>query len=156
MRGVRVPTSWVRLCAAVRSDPRMEALQGVQVAQYHSWVPLDDPNTPKRNRPTLGAPTSAYKAIAESDGEAYALRRVDGPPVPEQAIAHARMWLQLAHPNIARLVELFNSADEGQPLTYFVQQFYANAVTLEQAYLVQRQPLSEEVRSAMPSSTPHA
>lgn len=118
----------------------------MQVGQYHSWVPLDDNRQPKRNRPTLGMPSSLYKVIAESDGEAYALRRLEGPPTPDQALhQYGRMWVSMAHPNICRLVELFNSADEGQPCTYVVQQFYPNTLTLEQAFLVRRQPLTEDV-----------
>ena len=45
----------------------------MQVGQYHSLLPLDDP-APRANRarPTLGVPTSLFKAISQSDGEAYA------------------------------------------------------------------------------------
>ena len=135
----------LRPCVARRSDPRLESVQGVQVGPYHSWVPFDDPSQSKRQRPTLGVPTSLYKAISEADGEAYALRRIDGPPTPNQALSQCRIWLNMGHPNLTRMVDIFNSADEGQPLTYIVQQFYPNALTLEQAYLQQRQPLTEDV-----------
>ena len=131
---------------ACGSDPYVAAVQGVQVGQYHSLVPLDDQSQGKQKRATLGVPSSLFKVIADNDGEAYALRRLEGPPMPEPAIAqYGRMWSSLAHPNIARLVEVFSSNDEGQPCTYIVQQFYPNALTLEQAYLMQRQPVSEDV-----------
>lgn len=152
----------------------------MNVGQFHSLVPLDDPTQQgKRNRQSLGVPTSLYKVTAQSDGEAYTLRRLGGPPVPDGVIQQfGRLWLSINHPNICRLVELFNAADvrhahlnspsrtsavgrvrcgsllirfmshapqEGQPCTYIVQQFFPNALTLEQAYLLQRQPLSEEV-----------
>ena len=62
----------------------------------------------------------------------------------EQAIAQSRIWVALGHPNIVRLVEVFNSNEEGQPCTYVVQQYHPNALSLEQYYLMQRQPLTEE------------
>ena len=88
-------------------------MQGVQVGQYLNLVPLDDPTQQgKRNWLTLGVPTSLYKVTAESDGEVYTLRRLEGPPVPDGVIQqYGRMWVSMKHPNICRLIELFNSAD---------------------------------------------
>ena len=55
------------------------------------------------------------------------------------------MWSSIGHPNIVRLVDVFTAMDEGQQLTYVVQAYHPNAMTLEQAYLLQRQPVTEEV-----------
>jgi len=125
------------------SDPRLAELQGLQIRQYHSLLPLDEPHA-KRSR-ALGAPTSVYRATSESDGEAYALRRLEQSPLTPDAIGRAtRAWCPMSHPNIVRLVEVFSSQDEGQPLTYAVQAFHPNALTLEQAFLQQRMPLNED------------
>ena len=79
------------------NDPRQQDVMGVYIRQYTSLVPLDHPQQPKRQRPLLGLPTSLYKATSESDGETYALRRLEGQPLMEDALARARVWVAMAH-----------------------------------------------------------
>jgi PAB-dependent poly(A)-specific ribonuclease subunit 3 len=115
-----------------------------QIRQYHSLLPLDDPQRGKRSR-VLGAQTSLFRATSELDGEAYTLRRLEQSPLPADLANRAsRAWTQMHHPNIVPIVDVFIAQDEGQPLTYIVQPFQPNALTLEQAFLQQRLPLIEE------------
>jgi len=132
------------LYAGDPNDPRLNETLGLQIRQYHSLLPLDDPQRGKRSR-ALGVQTSLFRAISETDGEVYTIRRLEAPPLPSDIISRTvRAWAQMSHPNIIRLADVFTTPDEGQPLTYVVQPFYPNALTLEQAFLQQRMPLSEE------------
>ena len=116
----------------------------IKSGQYHSLLPLDDPQRGKRSR-VLGAQTSLFRATSELDGEAYTLRRLEQSPLPADLANRAsRAWTQMHHPNIVPIVDVFIAQDEGQPLTYIVQPFQPNALTLEQAFLQQRLPLIEE------------
>ena len=52
--------------------------------------------------------------------------------------------MDLGHPNIVRLHEVFSAHSEGQPHTYVVQAYHPSALTLDEAYIQQRLPLNEE------------
>ena len=127
------------------NDPRLEEVSGVYLRQYHSLVPIDDRTAGQRRQPSLTVPTALYKGTSETDGETYAIRKLLAPPLMEDAISRGRVWVAMGHPNIVRLVEIFTSHDEGQPLSYVVQAFHPNALTLEQAFLQQRMPVTEDV-----------
>lgn len=43
------------------------------------------------------------------DGEAYSLRRLDGPPVPPEPLAAALAWRSLRHPSLVALVDAFTA-----------------------------------------------
>ena len=126
------------------NDPRLEEVSGVYLRQYHSLVPLDDRTAGQRRQPSLTVPTALYKGTSETDGETYAIRKLLAPPLMEDAISRGRVWVAMGHPNIVRLVEIFTSHDEGQPLSYVVQAFHPNALSLEQAFLHQRMQCNEE------------
>jgi serine/threonine protein kinase len=131
------------------ADPRLPPLQGLWVGDFHSLHPLDDPARGKSGR-HLGAPTSLYRCISEGDGELYALRRVDAPAAPVDALARAQSWMTLAHPNVVRLHSVFTSDEmthvqPGGAHTYFVYAYHPKAETLEHAHFVARSvPLDEE------------
>jgi len=130
------------LSPADPSDPRVVALAGVHVGPYHSFVPLDEPNH-KRSR-TLGVQSSLFRATSSNDGESYALRRLEGGTLPHDARGRSRVWSTLSHPNLVKMHELLPWDEGGQAVTYIVQAFHPNSVTLEHAYLQQRMPLNEE------------
>ena len=132
----------VCLSPADPSDPRVAALAGVHVGPYHSFVPLDEPNH-KRSR-TLGVQSSLFRATSSNDGESYALRRLEGGTLPHDARGRSRVWSTLSHPNLVKMHELLPWDEGGQAVTYIVQAFHPNSVTLEHAYLQQRMPLNEE------------
>ncbi len=133
------------------ADPRLSEVAGVTVRQYHSLVPLDAQGggTHSVIRSTL------FKATSSTDGEAYALRRIDGPPLSSDAVGLANSWCALRHPSVVQLVDAFTDeapASEGgwaQRRTYFVHKFHPGAQSLEWLYLVSgtMQPTEENMWS---------
>jgi len=150
------------------SDFTTAALAGYTVRGYHSLVPLDDPSTLHQydaaarlqpSAPYVGVRTGSdggssvtgssdtasrlrslvCKATSASDGEAYALRRMEGPPAPTEQLAAAATWCRFRHPGMVRLIEVFN--EEGPDgagnvgrATYFVNELFPGAISLDRAY----------------------
>jgi hypothetical protein len=118
------------------------------VAEFHSLVPLEDPGTAEEGpSPSLGAYTLLYKGVSRQDGEAYALRRVNGRHVlPQAELVHRaaralEAWAPLQHhPSLAVPRGYFVSGDiEQVPSLFLVHSYYPLAITLDQ-YHVQAVP----------------
>ncbi|KAK9367572.1 hypothetical protein V1509DRAFT_626349 [Lipomyces kononenkoae] len=96
---------------------------------YYSLVPLDT-NTEKSSR-IFGYSSWIYKAFSKSDGNTYALRRLEGFKLTdEKAIATVQQWRRLSNANIVTLFEAFTTRAFGDNSIIFVYDYHPLSSTL--------------------------
>ncbi|KAK9238789.1 hypothetical protein V1525DRAFT_80429 [Lipomyces kononenkoae] len=96
---------------------------------YYSLVPLDT-NTEKSSR-IFGYSSWIYKAFSKSDGNTYALRRLEGFKLTdEKAIATVQQWRRLSSANIVTLFEAFTTRAFGDNSIIFVYDYHPLSSTL--------------------------
>jgi PAB-dependent poly(A)-specific ribonuclease subunit 3 len=121
-------------------DPRRASLPA-SVRTFHSFMPLDDADSgaaaAAKKMSMFGHPSHVYKCVSSIDGNAYALRRIEGFRLQsEMALAAVEVWKRVRHPNVAALHHAFVSKDfDGQNSLCFVYEYFPGAVTLAQRYL---------------------
>jgi PAB-dependent poly(A)-specific ribonuclease subunit 3 len=120
------------------ADPRRSSLPA-SVRTFHSFMPLDelDGAAGKSKMTMFGHASHVYKCVSSVDGQAYALRRIEGFRLQsELALAAVDVWKRVRHPNVAALHHAFVSKEfDGQNSLCFVYDYFPGAVTLAQRYL---------------------
>ncbi|KAI3433530.1 hypothetical protein D9Q98_003340 [Chlorella vulgaris] len=147
---------------AAQVHPEAEGEQAVpqMVGSYHTLYPLEDlAAAAEGSSQALGVTSQIAKAVSGVDGQAYALRRIDGrqviPTAELLAAAEACVarWEGCAnHPNLVGLREALVSNEWGSPSLVFAHDYHPGAFTLEQAHILPAQgpqglvrtPASEE------------
>ncbi|KAK9761988.1 PAB-dependent poly(A)-specific ribonuclease subunit 3, variant 2 [Basidiobolus ranarum] len=106
-----------------------------EVHVYHSLYPLDHPNQSKSTK-VFGYPTSVYKAASSIDGKIYALRRIEGYRLTnEAAMSTIENWRKISHPNIVSVREAFTTKAFGDHSLVFVYDYHPCSTTLADKYL---------------------
>jgi hypothetical protein len=87
------------LCDWVQLDPEQDLVDLPEMVQgYHSLFPLEDVNREDDVPSTsFGVRTMIFKGISSSDGQAYAIRRIDSRQVVK-AFTHMHMRLIVCMP----------------------------------------------------------
>ncbi|KAK9830883.1 hypothetical protein WJX81_001688 [Elliptochloris bilobata] len=127
--------------------------------QYHSLYPLEDLAAAEAPSQVFGVSTQVIKGVSSLDGQAVALRRIDGRQMPMSAdlLAAAaekvEAWAPLAqHPNLSCPCGAFASGELGGGVALFlVSPLWPCAVTLEQAHLLPTSGPSGLARPSPPS-----
>ncbi|SCV73091.1 BQ2448_7016 [Microbotryum intermedium] len=77
-----------------------------------------------------------YKAWKESDGKAYALRRIEGYRLHhEAAITMVEKWTRLTHPGLVSVREAFTTRAFGDQSIIFVYDYYPTSQTIWESHL---------------------
>jgi PAB-dependent poly(A)-specific ribonuclease subunit 3 len=111
------------------------------IESYHSLVPLD--TTHQKSSVIFGGYSSwIYKAQSSSNGQYYALRRIEGFRLTnEQAIRSAHAWKNLICANIVRTVDCFTNRGFGDSSLFFVTDYHPLSKTLaEHHHIGQSRP----------------
>lgn len=96
---------------------------------YHSLVPLDI--HAERSERVFGYPSVVYKAFSKQDGLTYALRRLEGfKLVNEASIALVERWRKLVCANVVSVKEAFTSKAFSDDSIIFVHEYHPLSTTL--------------------------
>jgi len=114
-----------------------------KIQHFHTLCPLEDLAN-DRVSGALGLRTAVIKAINGQDGQAYALRRVDGKQVipTSELLTQARQaveaWTPVTnHPHLVGLRSAFVSSElDSSNSMFFVHDYHPGALTLAQAHLM--------------------
>jgi PAB-dependent poly(A)-specific ribonuclease subunit 3 len=130
-------------------DPEQDLVDLPEMVQrFHSLYPLEDVNREDEIPSTaFGVRTMIFKGISSSDGQAYAIRRIDSRQViptaelATTAVEAVERWAPFArHPHIAAIRESFVSREvEDTAALFFVHDYYPAAFTLQAFHLQQDQ-----------------
>lgn len=113
--------------ASLQTLPSSNLPQTVHV--YHSLVPLDI-QAEKSNK-VLGYASWIYKAINRQDGHTYALRRIGGfKLVNEASIGLVEKWRKLVCANVVSVNEAFTTKAFGDDSIVFVHEYHPLSTTL--------------------------
>lgn len=100
-----------------------------QLHSYHSLVPLNM-HRERANR-IFGYPSWVYKAFCKSDGQTYALRRIEGFKLTNEAsIGLVEKWRKVVCANIVTVREAFTSKSFADNSIVFVHEYHPLSVTL--------------------------
>ncbi|ORX51326.1 hypothetical protein DM01DRAFT_1347129 [Hesseltinella vesiculosa] len=101
-----------------------------EVHVYHSLCPLED-----KPGQCFGHPSWIYKAMSSTDGQIYALVRIEGfRLVNEMAMSVVESWRHIRHCNIVSVREAFTTRAFGDSSLIFVFDFHPCAMTLYHAH----------------------
>ncbi|KAK7203687.1 PAB-dependent poly(A)-specific ribonuclease subunit PAN3 [Myxozyma melibiosi] len=96
---------------------------------YCQLVPLD--TNADRSARVLGYPSWVYKAFSKSDGNTYALRRLEGFKLTdEKSIATVQQWRRLSNASMVTLFEAFTTRAFGDSSIIFVYDYHPLSSTL--------------------------
>lgn len=96
---------------------------------YHSLVPLDV--HAERGDRVFGYPSWVYKAFSRQDGHTYALRRIEGfKLVNEASIGLVEKWRKLVCANVVSVKEAFTSKAFADDSIVFVHEYHPLSTTL--------------------------
>ena len=100
---------------------------------YHSLVPLDV--QPIRSDRVFGYPSSVYKAFSKADGGTYALRRLEGFKLVNEAnIGLVERWRKVSCANVVTVKEAFTSKAFNDDSIVFVHEYHPLSTTLYDLY----------------------
>ena len=116
--------------------------------RFHSAYPLDDSYSFSPQQRGIGGsygyPSAVYKAIDKTDGQIYALRRIDNLRLSANtshlAMQVTRKWSDVRHPAI---VSLYSVSIE-RNAAFFNHAYYPGAQTLRQRYIDNRDDALQE------------
>ena len=117
-----------------RSAATLQTLPNSQlpahIESYHSLVPLD--TTHQKSSGIFGGYSSwIYKAQSSSNGQYYALRRIEGFRLTnEQAIRSAHGWKNLVCASVVKTVDCFTNRGFGDSSLFFVTDYHPLSKTL--------------------------
>ena len=117
-----------------RSAATLQTLPNSQlpphIESYHSLVPLD--TTHQKSSGIFGGYSSwIYKAQSSSNGQYYALRRIEGFRLTnEQAIRAAHGWKNLVCASVVKIVDCFTNRGFGDSSLFFVTDYHPLSKTL--------------------------
>ena len=96
--------------------------------EFHSVLPLDNPNKKAGKAGSSGYPTSLYKVVSSNDGYVYCLRRVDNVRRGLHGLCAkaAQEWSGVHHPSIVPLRNAF----ERRGALFFQYDYFAGAQNL--------------------------
>lgn len=102
-------------------------------SRYHSASYLDDEATARGTYGSFGPPSSMYKVIDQTDGQAYAVRRIDNVRNISSTIVKnaASLWSEVRHPSV---VPCYNITQEKGAL-FFTYAYFPKAQTLKQKFI---------------------
>jgi PAB-dependent poly(A)-specific ribonuclease subunit 3 len=128
-----------------RSAATLQTLPNSQlpahIESYHSLVPLD--TTHQKSSGIFGGYSSwIYKAQSSSNGQYYALRRIEGFRLTnEQAIRSAHGWKGLVCAGVVKTVDCFTNRGFGDSSLFFVTDYHPLSKTLaEHHHIGQSRP----------------
>lgn len=128
-----------------RSAATLQTLPNSQlpahIESYHSLVPLD--LTHQKSSPIFGGYSSwIYKAQSSSNGQYYALRRIEGFRLTnEQAIRSAHGWKNFVCASVVKTVDCFTNRGFGDSSLFFVTDYHPLSKTLaEHHHIGQSRP----------------
>ncbi|KAM0786094.1 hypothetical protein ACM66B_006905 [Microbotryomycetes sp. NB124-2] len=125
---------------ATHATPSVDMKLPEDVGGYTGLLPLD-------KAPANGGPAGdgsgwagyrgwLFKAWRESDGQVYALRRIEGFRLQhEAAIASVEKWARIRHPGIVSVREAFTTRAFGDQSIIFVYDYFPLSSTLYEAHL---------------------
>ncbi|WOO77158.1 PAN2-PAN3 deadenylation complex subunit PAN3 [Vanrija pseudolonga] len=119
---------------ATYANPGISAGLPSEVHVYHSLVPLGNPN-PSISR-VYHHPAPVYRANSTVDGNVYALRRIEGFKLSnEAAFSAVEAWRQIRHANIVGLREAFTNKAFNDNSLVIVYDFHPNSTTIADEWL---------------------
>ncbi|KAK4048450.1 PAB-dependent poly(A)-specific ribonuclease subunit 3 [Microbotryomycetes sp. JL201] len=130
---------------ATHATPSVDMKLPEDVGGYTGLLPLD--KAPANGGPAgdgsgwAGYRSWLFKAWKESDGQVYALRRIEGVSSPrfrlqhEAAIASIEKWARIRHPGIVSVREAFTTRAFGDQSIIFVYDYHPLSATLYEAHL---------------------
>ncbi|ODQ79725.1 hypothetical protein BABINDRAFT_7936 [Babjeviella inositovora NRRL Y-12698] len=121
-----------RNAAILQVLPHSNLPEGVNA--YHSLVPID--THAERSARNFGHPSALYKVFSTTNGNVYALRRVEGVNVTsERAISDVQAWRSVVCANVVQFHEAFTSRAFGDNSVFFAYDYYPLATTLREAHV---------------------
>ncbi|KAK9461836.1 uncharacterized protein V1516DRAFT_711286 [Lipomyces oligophaga] len=103
------------------------------VQMYYSLVPID--TTAEKSSRVFGYTSWIYKAFSKTDGNTYALRRLEGFQLTdEKAIATVQQWSRILSAGLVTLYEAFTTRAFGDNSIIFVYDYYPLSYTLFDAH----------------------
>lgn len=116
-----------RQAAALQTLPNSNLPMSLH--SYHSLVPLDV--HAERSDRVFGYTSTVYKAFSKQDGHTYALRRVEGfKLINEASIGLVEKWRKLICANVVAVKEAFTSRSFADDSIIFVHEYHPLSTTL--------------------------
>lgn len=107
----------------------------VLVGVYFNLVPLM--TSTLNSESAYGYPNVIYKATSNTDGKAYALRRIENVNLEkDRSLSTVHSWIKLRHSNVAQVVDAFTTRAFGDNSLIIVYDFYPEAKTLYETYFM--------------------
>jgi len=124
-------------------DPRLQHTPHT-VQDFHTLFPLDANLEDHEVGSLACGSTKVYKAVSRADGSTVVLRRLEAAKVTQHFDAVRKAWMDLVHPNIVRLRNIFisNEWDGVSNSLTFAHDFIFGAMTLHERFM---RPLSADM-----------
>jgi PAB-dependent poly(A)-specific ribonuclease subunit 3 len=101
---------------------------------YFDLVPLS--MNPDRTKRSYGYHNSLYKATSNTNGRAYALRRIEDVRIEkDRSISTIHNWIKLRHSNVAQAVDAFTTIAFGDNSLLVVYDYYPDAKSLYEQHI---------------------
>lgn len=125
---------------AIYTSPSGPTGLPAELGVYHSLVSLGAPQSlPSR---VYGHPAPVYRAVSSVDGNVYALRRIEGYKlVNEAAFGAIDTWRRTRHPNVVSLREAFTTKAFNDNSLILVYDFHPDATTIWEEHISIDQPV---------------
>ncbi|CDR41573.1 CYFA0S07e03708g1_1 [Cyberlindnera fabianii] len=99
------------------------------VGVYYDLVPLD--TALEKTTRSYNHTSSIYKAFSNTNGRAYALRRIEGVKISkDKSLSTIHQWIKLKNSNIGQVVDAFTSRSFGDNSLIVVYDYYPDSKTL--------------------------
>ncbi|KAI5783600.1 zinc finger CCCH type domain-containing protein [Geopyxis carbonaria] len=128
----------------------LSAVLPASINEYHSLVPLD--TTSQKSTQSFGYASWVYKAFSTEDGNTYALRRVEGFRLQNEAdIRVIQRWKKVTSANIVTVHNAWTTTKFGDSTIVFVYDYHPLSKTLAEAHFgpnpifAQSRPVPENV-----------
>ncbi|KAL7274863.1 PAB-dependent poly(A)-specific ribonuclease subunit 3 [Rhizina undulata] len=119
--------------ATLQTLPNVSSILPPTVNEYHSLVPLDMSN--QKNTQIFGYPSWVYKAFSTEDGNTYALRRVEGFRLTNEAdIRIIQRWKKVISANIVTIHNAWTTTKFGDSSIVFVYDYHPLSKTLAETH----------------------
>ncbi|KAH0614057.1 uncharacterized protein H6S33_005943 [Morchella sextelata] len=117
----------------LQSLPSVSSLLPPAVEEFHSLVPLDTSN--QKNINVFGYPSWVYKAFSNEDANPYALRRVEGFRLSNEAdIRIVQRWKKVLSANIVTIHNAWTTTKFGDSSIIFVYDYHPLSKTLAETH----------------------
>ncbi|PWW79831.1 hypothetical protein C7212DRAFT_273500 [Tuber magnatum] len=119
--------------ATLQTLPAVSSILPPSIQEYHQLVPLDVSN--QKSAQVFGYPSWAYKAFSSEDGNAYALRRLEGFRLSNEAdIRIVQRWRKVSSANIVTIHDAWTTTKFGDSSIVFVYDYHPLSKTLAETH----------------------